>query len=257
MSSLNTGSINTSYPNPGVNNSSQGFRDNFAAIKTNLDTTKTELEDLQGKVLVKTALTGTTMDNDMAGGQISNVLTKGFRNTVYDLGANLSNNIDIDLTKGDVQTGTVTGDITLSFSKWSPSGTRSTVEAIFTVTPGRKIQLPDSITYGLDTIEGYDSASKSIIIPAGVTRVHLSFTSIDCGTTIAVEPVDTPRVTRQIKTGTPPKDTVTGKYGSVGDCAGDIMVNETHLYICTKKWGEGVNGGGTWSKNELGTTNWS
>ena len=37
MSSINTNGINTNYPVPGVNNNSQGFRDNFAAIKTNLN----------------------------------------------------------------------------------------------------------------------------------------------------------------------------------------------------------------------------
>ena len=37
MSQINTNGINTNYPEPGTNNSSQGFRDNFAQIRTNLN----------------------------------------------------------------------------------------------------------------------------------------------------------------------------------------------------------------------------
>jgi hypothetical protein len=50
MSNINTNSIDTTYPVPGVNNTTQGFRDNFTSIKTNLDTAGTELTDLQSKL---------------------------------------------------------------------------------------------------------------------------------------------------------------------------------------------------------------
>ena len=36
MSAINTNGLDVNYPVPGVNNNSQGFRDNFASIKTNL-----------------------------------------------------------------------------------------------------------------------------------------------------------------------------------------------------------------------------
>lgn len=42
--------INENYPVAGVDNDSQGFRDNFAIIKQSFQDTKTELEDLQGGV---------------------------------------------------------------------------------------------------------------------------------------------------------------------------------------------------------------
>ena len=55
MSQINTNGINVNYPVPGQNNSSQGFRDNFAAIRTNINTASTEITDLQAKVVVKAA----------------------------------------------------------------------------------------------------------------------------------------------------------------------------------------------------------
>ena len=53
MSTINTNALDVNYPIPGVNNNSQGFRDNFASIKTNLNTAATEITDLQNKVVVK------------------------------------------------------------------------------------------------------------------------------------------------------------------------------------------------------------
>ena len=116
MSNINTSSINITYPTPGVNNSTQGFRDNFSNIKLALDTTKTELNDLQSKVVLKSALTGTTINNDMANTIISNCVTKTFRASTYDLGSNLTGQIVIDTTKGDVQYGTITDDVQFDFS---------------------------------------------------------------------------------------------------------------------------------------------
>lgn len=46
-SSISTTGININYPVAGVDNSSQGFRDNFNTIKTGLDTAATEITALQ------------------------------------------------------------------------------------------------------------------------------------------------------------------------------------------------------------------
>jgi hypothetical protein len=44
---INTTELDTEYPVPGQDNDSQGFRDNFTNIKSNLDTTKSEIDELQ------------------------------------------------------------------------------------------------------------------------------------------------------------------------------------------------------------------
>ena len=49
-SAINTNGINVNYPVPGVNNNSQGFRDNFRNIKNNLNTARLEINDLQANV---------------------------------------------------------------------------------------------------------------------------------------------------------------------------------------------------------------
>lgn len=47
----NPNALNEGYPVKGVNNDSQGFRDNFSTIKTALSTAKTEITDLHNKTI--------------------------------------------------------------------------------------------------------------------------------------------------------------------------------------------------------------
>lgn len=68
-----TKTFDETYPKAGADNNSQQFRDNFTAIKGAFTATSNELSDLQSKVVLKSALAGTTLDNDFASNSISNV----------------------------------------------------------------------------------------------------------------------------------------------------------------------------------------
>jgi hypothetical protein len=157
------------------------------------------------------------MDNDMNNGVISNVQTRSFRSSTYNLGTNLSGTVSVDCTLGDVQYGKIDkpalgdGAIRLTFCNW-PKGTdviRVTIEVILTVAPGQTISIPlngdGTVPFGADTLEGYqyNNGNPRINVPAGVTRVHYIFSTIDCGTTLEIMPVDRPRTATQIKWGTP------------------------------------------------------
>jgi hypothetical protein len=239
-SAINTGTINVNYPTPGVNNSSQGMRDNFAGIKDNLDIAATELTQLQSSVLLKAPLPGQILNNDMANGIIKNVQTLGFRASTYNLGTQ-SGTVNIDLTLGDVQYGVVASDINLTFSKWAPTNTLSSVEVILTVTAGQVITLPYSppalgspesgVIYGTGTIEGF-SGTNTITVPTGVTRLHWKFNSLDCGTTIEIVPIDRPRKATQLATNAPP--TTATDIGQTGQIAYDTQ----YIYVCvdTDTW---------------------
>jgi hypothetical protein len=80
-SNINPNNIDTAYPVAGQDNDSQGFRDNFTNIKTNFEFAADEIDDLQSKVVLKAALTGTTLDNDMGGSVIKNAKLQGTRYT--------------------------------------------------------------------------------------------------------------------------------------------------------------------------------
>jgi len=66
-SNINPNNIDGTYPVAGQDNNSQGFRDNFTNTKTNFQYAADEITDLQTKAVLKSALTGTTLDNDMGG----------------------------------------------------------------------------------------------------------------------------------------------------------------------------------------------
>jgi len=229
MSNINTGSIDVSYPVAGVNNDSQGFRTNFTSIKNNLDTAGAEITDLQNKAILKSALTGTVLDNNMNNALISNALVSGFRATTYNLGNNLSGSVTVDVTAGDVQYGTMTGNIALGFAKWAPTGTQSNVQVILSVpsvNANSILSLPSSVDSSKTTLENY--SNNAVTVANGVSEIHLLFSTEDCGTTVTVEPVNRPRKATQVQTAPPPSS-----VGRVGDRAGTIASDANYLYVCT------------------------
>jgi hypothetical protein len=234
-SNIKTSQINTSYPVPGINNSTQGFRTNFSAIKAALDTATSEISDLQSKVVLKSALTDMNIDNNMANTLISNALVRGFRAKTFKISDDMSGTITIDTTAADVQYGTITDDTDLGFSKWAPDGTQATVDLILTIDNAASvITLPDNVTQGMSTLENYSGdgiAGGSFTAPSGVSNIHLRFTTIDCGTNIEVQALNRPRQAQQIVTTVP-----TTKFGSQGDRAGSIATDSTYVYVCTADW---------------------
>jgi len=261
MSAINTNGINTSYPVAGVNNNTQGFRDNFTSIKNNLTTAATELTDLQNKVIVKSALKGSSLNNDMANTMISNVLTKSFRASTYNLGNNISETQLLNVSAGDVQYGTIVGNTTLTFGGWAPDGTQSNVEVIFNIDAnaagsvitlpstkiGTELQPTEGMTLSVKTLENYDSSNNfvgpptadatftnTLTIPYGVNKLHYIFSSTDCGTTIEVTPVDRPRKAASVVTRTPTS------IGQVGDTTGSVCMDGSNYYICVADY-DGAN----------------
>lgn len=256
MSAINTGTINVNYPVPGVNNNSQGFRDNFSGIKNNLDTASDEITDLQNKAIVKSALTGIPLSNDMDNTLISNALIQGFRNTSFNLGNNLNGTVNIDLSKGDLQYGTITGNTAITFSKWSPANTVSSVQLMLTVTnPAYTISLPSSVTIGTSTLENYlytgPGGNVTVLGSLGLDTpsvLHYTFITKDCGTTIEVVPVNRPRKATQLTNEVP-----TTSIGVQGDRTGAVAFDSTYLYLCvadydgtTNIWKRVTLTGGSW-----------
>jgi hypothetical protein len=227
MSAINTNGLDVNYPVPGQNNSSQGFRNNFASIKNNLDTAGTEISDLQNKVVVKAALDNTVINNDMANTLISNASTRGFRATTYNLGNALSGTVTIDVNAGDVQYGTVAGNVTINFGGWAPYGTQSNVQLQLAISNANAvISFPSAVVssnnnFGITTLENYVS-NGNVSVPYGVSQLDYRLSSTDCGNTIIIEPYNRPRQATQIQQRTP---TPTGYQG---DVAGTITLGDVY-----------------------------
>lgn len=237
MSTINTNGIDVNYPVPGVNNNSQGFRDNFTSIKNNLNVAATEISDLQNKVVLKQALANTTLSNDMGNTLISNASTLGFRATTYNLGSDLSGTVLIDLTLGDVQYGTVAANsnITIQFGNWAPAGTQSNVQLILGFNDSNSyVSFPAEVVkannnFGVTTLENYANVANvaTVSAPYGVTQLDYRLSTVDCGTTVYVEPSNRPRKTTQMVNRTPTN------IGAKGDVAGAVCYDSSYLYVCT------------------------
>lgn len=227
MSTINTNSINVNYPVPGVNNNSQGFRDNFASIVTNLNTAGTELTDLQNKVVVKQALTGTTLNNDMANTLISNASVRGFRSTTYNLGNALAGTVLVDTTLGDVQYGAVASNTTFNFGSWAPAGTQANVQlnisvsnSLAVITFSGNVVVANANNNGVSTLENFSNIGGLVTVtaPAGVTQLNYLISTTDCGNTLYISPINRPRQATQIQ------QRIVPPTGLQGDVAGDVAV---------------------------------
>jgi hypothetical protein len=238
MSTINTGTININYPSPGVNNNSQGFRDNFNSIKSSLDIAAAELTDLQTKALLKSPLTGSTLDNNMNNALISNAQTQGFSRTAKNLGSNLSGTISIDVSKADVQYGTVTGSsLTLSFTKWSSIAGEYPLCSIHLIlklsSNNSVINFPTNFDESKLSLENYVATSSgfSITAPATVTELHYMIFTKNCGETLTIVPVNRSRVASQVTSTVP-----TSNIGRAGDRSGAIAVDSNHIYVCVEDY---------------------
>ena len=234
MSAINTNALDVNYPVPGQNNSTQGFRNNFSTIKTNLDAAGTEITDLQNKVVLKTALANTTINNDMANTLISNCATLGFRATTYNLGNALSGTVLVNAALGDVQYGAIASNTTFNFGSWAPTNTLSQVQLNIGISNANATitfsgNLIANNNFGSTILENFVAANgfATITAPAGVTQINLLFSSTDCGNSIYVEPINRPFKSTQIQERSPPPT------GVQGDKLGTVAVDSQYLYVCT------------------------
>jgi len=225
MSSINTNALDVNYPVPGVNNNSQGFRNNFAAIKTNLDFAGNEITELQNKSVLKSALANSIVNNDMANTLISNASTRSFRSTTYNLGNALSGTVVVNASLGDVQYGNIAGDIILQFGYWAPVGTMQKISLQLgfgnrEASVAFPIEVVANDTFGLTLVENYESNNSIsyVTVPSGTDQLNFDLYTLDCGNTIYITPTNRSFKSTQIKTKIPPST------GVLGDMTGDVSI---------------------------------
>lgn len=193
-SQVNPNNIDGTYPVAGQDNDSQGFRDNFTNIRNNLTYVKAEIEDLQSKAVLKSALLNSTLDNDFVGNAIVNPSFTSWRETYNNIGA-ASGAVTINFTNGNFQKITMSGSTTLSFS-W-PTNTANQYVSIklWVSNPSASytLTLPDICTLGdPDSIAGLAGTSPPIITfnsteIANNTEYLFEFFTVDGGATIGIK----------------------------------------------------------------------
>lgn len=114
-SNINTIDIDEQYPVAGVDNDSQGFRDNFDTIKTNFVESKAEIEDLMDNTA------RLDVANDFNGNDIQEANFIKCTKEVHNNG-NLTASQNLSFNNGSYQIVGVGGNITLTLSDWPITG---------------------------------------------------------------------------------------------------------------------------------------
>jgi len=188
-SAINPNNIDGNYPVSGVPNNTQGFRDNFTNIKTNFSSAATEISDLQSKAVLKAALSGTTLDNNMNDNLLYAVKLNDVSYTYLPLTAT-SGSIDIDYSAAPFQQINTTGSVSLSFSNWPASGSAGSVRVAFNITNvAYTVTLPAAVSQGVASIAGISPGTPGVsnTITFGVAGNYaFEFVTIDGGTTVWV-----------------------------------------------------------------------
>jgi len=184
-SAINPNDIDGTYPIAGQDNNSQGFRDNFTNTKTNFQYAANEITDLQNKAVLKAALTGTTLDNNMAGSPLSAANISDFSAVAAIIGTT-SGTVTIDYTAGHYQTVTISSGaaISLAFSNFPAAGNFGIVRVAITVlSTASTVVLPAAVSVGTSNLQGYSAGTISY----GQTGTYTyDFTTSDGGTTVSI-----------------------------------------------------------------------
>jgi hypothetical protein len=185
-SQITPNNINQNYPVAGVDNNSQGFRDNFTSIKNNFIITRRELDDLMNKVVVKEALTyGPALDNNLNGAELSNLVLTGVGLTSNVITGNGA--VTVDFAQGNYQTIALTGNTTLSFSNFPTGNAYGELRVSATVANVSHLLGFGglSVYKNTETIPGFDQTGNTVAFNS-VGTYDFVFGSADQGANITV-----------------------------------------------------------------------
>jgi hypothetical protein len=184
-SQINPQDINGAYPVAGQDNDSQGFRTNFTNTQTNFRYAADEITDLQNKVLLKSALTGTTLNNNVNGQLLYNFKSQQVSATVNPLGTT-SGAVTLNWALGSYQTLTTAGSVVLGFSNFPASGAEGAITLQITVaSTAHTLQLPTAVTVGTANLQGYVPSTR-IITFGTIGTYTFEFTTVNGGSTVTV-----------------------------------------------------------------------
>jgi hypothetical protein len=182
-SNINPNNIDGSYPVAGQDNDSQGFRDNFTNIKTNFAYASAEITDLENNAVLKGALTGSVLNNNMNGSLLSNAQLQDMSETKVSIGT-VSGSQTINYMSGPYYTLTTAGSVSLTFTNFPPAGQVGRIRFQITVAnTAHTLTLPGVVSVGTSNIQGI---SSNIITFNKTGTYEFEFESSDGGATVTI-----------------------------------------------------------------------
>jgi len=195
-SQIDPNSINNEYPVAGQDNSTQGFRDNFSFIKINFQSAKNEITDLQNKVLLKSALTGTSLNNNLNGALLYGARIQNFSATQTNLGS-VSGALTVNYAAGHYQILSINSSVDLSFSEFPGIGVQAWIILRVEANAGETLVLPAAVGAGGSAqsrqgIQGYNAGTRTITFAESGTY-EFEFRTVDNGSTIYITELSRPK----------------------------------------------------------------
>lgn len=188
-SEINPDNIDTAYPVAGQDNSTQGFRTNFSNIKTNFQYAEEEINQLQNSVVLKSALPGESIDNNLNDALLYAAQIQDFAATRVAVTPTGSGPVvaTLNYNGGHYQTFTTTASTTLAFgANWPASGVYGFMRVEITVaSTAHTITLPAAVNVNAAGIQGLNTATNVITFPA-VGKYTFDFTTYQAGASVSI-----------------------------------------------------------------------
>ena len=175
-SNIVPGNIDSTFPIAGQDNSSQGFRDNFTAIKNNFTEAAAEITAIQ------TNKANLNAASNFSDNLVTRAVFRDTAETVYAHGSVSSGAVTLNHENGHYQTLTVTADTTFSFTNFPTTATLGRIILDVTVAPGATNLVFPSAVIKADNVTGSDGTSDTV--QPGLGRVLYEFVTPDGGTTV-------------------------------------------------------------------------
>jgi hypothetical protein len=181
-SAINPNNIDGTYPIAGQDNNTQGFRDNFTNTKTNFQFAAEEITDLQNKVVLKAALTGGTLDNNLNDALL-------YAATIQDFAATrvaLTNTVNptINYAAGHYQTVTPTAAFSFTVTNWPTAGNTGLLRLQITITnTAYTVTFPAAVSVNTTGIQGWAS---NVITFAATGTYEFALLTSNGGSSVSV-----------------------------------------------------------------------
>lgn len=188
-SAINTTQLNENFPTAGVDNDSQGFRTNFSNIKTNLESAKDEINDLQANTAK------TNADNDFAENKIKKAILQDISEEVSIITkSNLETTVDVDYEVASIHKLTLSASVTnLRFKNFPTAGTygRMLVHLFKNIEEGSQKVIISSDVGGEFYVNSEWGASNAITIDSTTVPTVFELYTYDSGNTVYVDKIPT------------------------------------------------------------------
>jgi hypothetical protein len=182
-SQINPQDIDGAYPVAGQDNDSQGFRTNFTNTVSNFQYAADEITDLQNNVVLKAALTGGNLDNNLNGQPLYNFEASQVSGMLNLIGTT-SGSVSLDWTNGSYQTLTTSGSVTLGFTNFPAAGVSASIVLQITVaSTAHTLTLPAAVSIGTSNLQGY---AANVITFNKTGTYTFEFSTVDGGATVTI-----------------------------------------------------------------------